>query len=240
MDAIHQAERAAHISVRMSAAEQWRAEKRVSRLARLLLGLAGYGAALAFLVESTIGASSWNVLAEGVADRTGLSFGMATNLISVLVLVFWIPLRELPGLGTVLNVIIVGTSADLVAALLPEVTTLAPQIACFLAGFLMFCFFDALYLGSRFGAGPRDGLMTGAVRVTRRPVWQVRTVIDIVVALAGWSLGGALGLGTVLMSVATGPLVHRFLHYTTVELARDRPSRVREDGPVSDSHSCSP
>lgn len=211
-----------YISTRMSAWEQFRAEKRRRRLMQLLVGLAGYGSALAFLVESRVGASSWNVLAEGIAERTGLSFGMATNLIAVAVLVFWVPLRELPGLGTLLNVVMVGLFADLTSYLLPPASSTQVQILYFAVGFLAFAFFDAVYLGARFGSGPRDGLMTGAVRVTGKPVWLVRIAIDATVVAIGWALGGVVGLGTVVMSLASGPLIHRFLNYTTVELKRDR------------------
>lgn len=100
------------VARQMNAGEQLRAEKKTHRLIQLLIGLTGYGTALALLVGSGVGASSWNVLAEGLAHRSGLTFRMATNLIALVVLVFWIPLRELPGLGTVFNVVLVGTTAD--------------------------------------------------------------------------------------------------------------------------------
>lgn len=209
------------VARRMSAGEQLRAEHKPRRLFQLLAGLIGYGTALALLVGSGLGASSWNVLAEGLAHRTGLSFGMATNLIALTVLVFWIPLRELPGLGTVLNVLLVGAAADAAAHLLPDPGTLAEQLAHYGLGLLMFAFCDALYLGARFGAGPRDGLMTGAVRVTGRPLWTVRTGIEVLVVAVGWALGGTVGAGTVVLAVAAGPLVQTFLRYTTVPLRAD-------------------
>ena len=116
------------VARRMSAGEQLRAEKKPRRLIQLLIGLTGYGTALALLVGSGLGASSWNVLAEGIAERSGLSFGMATNLVALVVLVFWIPLRELPGLGTVLNVVLVGATADVAAHLIPAPGTLVEQL----------------------------------------------------------------------------------------------------------------
>ena len=201
--------------------EQLRAEKKARRLLQLLVGLVGYGASLTFLVQSGLGASSWNVLAEGVSLHTGLSFGWATNAIAIAVLAFWIPLRELPGLGTLLNVVLVGLSADAVAIVLPEPASLATQMAYFAIGLAMLTSFDAVYLGSRFGSGPRDGLMTGAVRVTGRPIWVVRTTIELIVLTAGWLLGGTVGAGTVLIAVLMGPMVQFFLGFTTVRLRAD-------------------
>lgn len=210
------------ISRRMSALEQLQAEKKTSRLIQLIIGLLGYGASLTFLIESTLGSTSWNILAEGIAERSGLTFGLVTNIIALVVLVFWIPLRELPGLGTVLNVLLVGTAADIVAPLLPDPTSLDLRILYFCIGMLAMAFFDAMYLGARFGSGPRDGLMTGGVRVTGWPIWVVRLIIDVVVVTIGWLLGGTFGVGTLLLAFGIGPLVQRFLKVTTVHLAADR------------------
>ncbi|WP_203225599.1 YitT family protein [Kocuria sp. SM24M-10] len=213
------------VARRMSAGEQVRAEHKPRRLLQLLAGLIGYGTALALLVGSGLGASSRNVLAEGLAHRTGMSFGMATNLIALTVLVFWIPLRELPGLGTVVNVVLVGAAADAATHLLPAPGTVAEQLAHYSLGLVLFAFCDALYLGARFGAGPRDGLMTGAVRVTGQPLWRVRTGIEALVLAVGWGLGGTVGAGTVVLAVAAGPLVQTFLRHTTVPLQADNPTR---------------
>lgn len=187
---------------------------------------------ITLLVESSLGASSWNILAEGVALRSGLTFGWATNIIAVVVLLFWIPLRELPGLGTVLNVVVVGAAADLAAALLPTPTTAEQQILCYAVGLVLLTWFDALYLGARFGPGPRDGLMTGAVRVSGKPIWMVRTGIEVIVLTIGWLLGGTVGVGTVLIAMVMGPLVQQFLRVTTVRLAGDRPGEVAGDIPA--------
>lgn len=205
----------------MTAIEQLRAEKKTRRILQLLVGLVGYGTSLTFLVESSLGASSWNILTEGISLHTGLSFGWTTNLIAVAVLVFWIPLRELPGLGTLLNVALVGLSADLAAHFLPPPQSVAQQCTYYAIGLLMLTFFDAVYLGARFGSGPRDGLMTGAVRVSGKPIWTVRAAIEIVVLAVGWLLGGTVGFGTVLIAFAMGPLVQFFLRFTTVRLDGD-------------------
>lgn len=209
------------VSRRMTAAEQFRAGKLLRRLPQLVAGLIGYGASLTLLVLSGLGASSWNVLAEGISHHTDLTFGWATNVISLAVLLFWIPLRELPGLGTLLNVILVGFSADAAARFVPSPESVAAQVAYLLLGLLMLTFFDAVYLGARFGAGPRDGLMTGAVRLTGRPVWLVRTCIELVVLTIGVGLGGKAGPGTLLIALAMGPTVQYFLHHTTVRLKAD-------------------
>lgn len=205
------------VARRMTAGEQLRAEKKVWRFGQLLVGLVGYGTALTFLESSGVGAASWNVLSEGISRHTGLTFGWVTNLVAVVVLVFWIPLRELPGVGTCLNVLLVGTSSDVVARVLPVPDSLAAQLLYYGLGLLMLTFFDAVYLGARFGSGPRDGLMTGAVRVSGRPVWLVRTVIEGIVLL----IGVLLGAGTVVIALAMGPCVQYFLRFTTVRLVGD-------------------
>lgn len=209
------------VARRMTAREQLSAGRTPRRLCQLVVGLVGYGTSLTLLLLSSLGAPSWSVLAEGTALRTGTTFGTATSLIAVVVLLAWIPLRELPGLGTVLNVVLVGASADAAAVLLPPPVTGWQQLGYLLAGVLLLAVSDAAYLGARFGAGPRDGLMTGAVRVTGRPVWLVRTGIELVVLTAGWSLGGTVGPGTVLVAVLMGPLVQFFLRHATLRLDGD-------------------
>ncbi|MCX5196101.1 hypothetical protein OOK31_19745 [Streptomyces sp. NBC_00249] len=203
---------------RMNAVAQLRAGRTTRRLLQLLVGLVGYGAAVMTLVESGLGTASWSVLTDGTARSLGLSFGWATNLISLLVLLAWIPLRELPGLGTLLNVALVGFAADATAALLPRPEGTVAAVGYLLVGLVALAFFDALYLGARFGSGPRDGIMTGLVRLTRLPVAVVRTGIDVAVAGAGWLLGGTLGVGTVLVALCTGPLVGWFLPRLTVRV----------------------
>ncbi|WP_020501614.1 YczE/YyaS/YitT family protein [Sciscionella marina] len=209
------------VARRMTAVEQLRAEKKCLRVPQLLLGLFGYGTSLTFLVHSELGAASWTALSEGLSQKTGLSFGLVTNLIAVVVLVFWIPLRELPGLGTFLNVLLVGTAADVSALVIPAVHTFTMQLGYYIIGLLMLTFADAVYLGARFGSGPRDGLMTGAVRVTGKPVWMVRTAIEVLVLTAGWLLGGTVGLGTLVIALVMGPMVQYFLRFTTVRLTGD-------------------
>lgn len=203
---------------RMNAFAQIRAGRKARRIPQLLLGLVGYGAAVMTLVQSGLGAASWNVLTEGTAEALGISFGWTTNLISLLVLLLWIPLRELPGLGTLLNVAIVGFAADATATVLPHPQGTLAEIGYLALGLIALAFFDALYLGAQFGAGPRDGIMTGLVRLTRLPIAAVRTGIEITVATAGWLLGGTVGVGTVLIALFMGPLVGYFLPRVAVRL----------------------
>lgn len=203
---------------RMGALQQWRAGRKPRRIAQLLVGLVGYGSAVMLLVLSGLGAASWSVLSEGLARSFNLTFGWATNAVAVVVLLTWIPMRELPGLGTVLNVAVIGFAADATALLIPEPRTLGMRVAYLVTAVVAVAFFDALYLGAQFGSGPRDGLMTGLVRLTGRSVAVVRTGIEIVVAAAGWVLGGTVGLGTVLVALVMGPLVGLFLPRVAVRL----------------------
>lgn len=206
------------VIIRMNAFAQVRAGRAGRRIPQLLIGLMGYGAAVMVLVQSGLGTASWSVLTDGAAKTLGISFGWATNLISLIVLLAWIPLRELPGLGTLLNVAIVGFAADATAAVLPTPRGTLAESGYLVTGLVALAFFDALYLGAQFGSGPRDGIMTGLVRLTRLPVAVVRTGIDVAVAGIGWALGGSFGAGTVLVALCMGPLVGYFLPLLAVRL----------------------
>ncbi|MEC3993867.1 hypothetical protein VSR01_10060 [Actinacidiphila sp. DG2A-62] len=220
---------------RMTALAQLRAGRKRRRVPQLLLGLVGYGAAVMTLVDSGCGAASWSVLTEGVAHTLGVSFGWATNLIAVTVLLAWIPLRELPGLGTVLNVALIGVSADATALVLPRPHGPLAGTGYLVLGLVALAFFDALYLGAQFGPGPRDGLMTGLVRLTRRPVAAVRTAIEVTVAATGWLLGGAVGPGTVLIAFGLGPLLARFLPLVAVRLPPPAATEAASAADAADS-----
>lgn len=226
------------VLLNLNALQQLHAGRTPRRLAQLVLGLVGYGAAIMTLVESGLGAASWNVLTEGISHQSGLSFGRATNVIALVVLLAWIPLREMPGLGTVLNVCLVGAAADWTATILPTPGTLPEQVVYLVCGLVALALFDALYLGAQFGAGPRDGLMTGLVRLTGRRIAVVRTAIEVVVATAGWLLGGTLGVGTVLVALCMGPLLGIFLPRLTVSLPRPVTRLAGTD--EGRMHGCSP
>jgi uncharacterized membrane protein YczE len=162
----------------------------VRRGSQLLAGLFLYGIAIALMVRAGIGVSPWDVLTQGLAAQTGLPFGLLTNLIGVAVLLLWIPLRQKPGVGTVLNVLLIGPSAQLGLWLIPQQTVPWAQALVFAGGLAMLAIATGLYIGARLGPGPRDGLMTGLHRRTGWKIWVVRTIIEVTVLTIGWILGG--------------------------------------------------
>jgi uncharacterized membrane protein YczE len=176
------------------------------RFTQLLAGLFLYGIAISAMVQAAVGLSPWDVLAQGTSIRTGLPFGLVTNIVGVLVLLLWIPIRQRPGLGTVLNVLLVGPSAQLGIALIPHPAELWESILLFTGGLLLLAAATGLYIGARMGPGPRDGLMTGLHAKTGRPIWLVRTGIELMVLIIGWLLGGNVGFGTLAFALLVGPL----------------------------------
>ncbi len=178
------------------------------RVGQLLVGLFLYGVAIAAMVKAGIGVSPWDVLTQGVSRHTGLPFGLVTNLIGLLVLLLWIPIRQKPGLGTLLNVLLIGPSAQLGLWLLPAPHLLWEQVLLFAGGLSLLAIATGLYIGARFGPGPRDGLMTGLHRRWGWRLWAVRTSIEGVVLGAGWLLGGNVGVGTVAFALLIGPMVN--------------------------------
>ncbi len=185
---------------------------------RLYLGLFLYGASIALMVRANLGASPWDVFGQGLARSTGWSFGIATVVISVGVLLLWIPIRQRPGWGTIANTVLVGLAADVVLRLLTPPGHLVLQGLMFAAGLVLLAVATALYIGAGMGPGPRDGLMTGLVRLTGWPVWTVRGSIELAVVVVGFLLGGVVGLGTVVFALAIGPLVQRALRALHVPL----------------------
>lgn len=181
---------------------------RARRLTQLAGGLVLYGIAISLEVRAGIGLSPWDVLAQGLANRTGIPFGLVTNVVGALVLLLWIPLRQRPGLGTVLNVLVVGPSAQLGLAIVPQQTDPVLQGLMFGAGLLLLAAATGLYIGARLGPGPRDGLMTGLRRRFGWSIWAARTVVEGSVLLVGWILGGQVGLGTIAFVLLVGPLCH--------------------------------
>jgi uncharacterized membrane protein YczE len=180
------------------------------RAVQLLLGLLGYALSMALLLHAGQGGMPWDVLHQGVVRRTGLPFGVVVAAASVLVLLAWIPLRQRPGVGTIANVVVIGASVDPFLALL-ERTVPAPgvlvEVELALAGIALNGLATAAYIGSRLGPGPRDGLMTGLVARTGRPVLVVKTAIEVAVVVVGWVLGGTFGWATVAYALGVGPVV---------------------------------
>ena len=178
------------------------------RVAQLLVGLFLYGFAIAMMIRAALGISPWDVLSQGVVLHTGLNYGIVTNAIGALVLLLWIPIRQKPGLGTVANVLLIGPSIEAGLWMLPLTDDLVPRILLLAGGIVTLAIATGLYIGARFGPGPRDGLMTGIHRRTGWPIWVVRTSIEVTVLAIGWLLGGNVGLGTLAFALLIGPLVN--------------------------------
>lgn len=178
------------------------------RVIHLLVGLALYGAGCAFTVRAGLGVDPWTVLAEGISLRTGIGVGWIVNILGLAVMLLWVPLRQRPGIGTIANILLVGTSMQVVLTVLPPMTGLVPRFLLLAAGIVAVAIASGLYLGADFGAGPRDGLMTGIRARFGCPIWLARATVEITVLGIGWVLGGTVGIGTVAFAVAIGPLVH--------------------------------
>ena len=182
---------------------------------RCVAGLALFGVGVAMIIDADLGAAPWDVFHTGVSDLTGLGVGTVIILTGAALLLLWIPLRETPGLGTVLNAIEIGLVVDLVLPLLPEPDELPARLAMMFAGVVTIGIGSAAYIGAGLGPGPRDGLMTG---IARRGVSirAARTGIEITVLLIGFALGGAIGVGTAVFALGIGPLVQLFLPFLTM------------------------
>jgi uncharacterized membrane protein YczE len=186
-------------------------ERPLRRLAQLLVGLALYGFSLSVLVRAALGVNPWSVLYEGLQHRTPLSFGTVTAVVGVLVLLAWIPLRQRPALGTFANIAVLAAASDLGLALLPGHPGLPARCGMLIGGVLLNGLSVAVYVGARFGPGPRDGLMTGLSALTGHSLRRVRTLIEVTVLAVGWLLGGTVGVGTVLYAFAVGPVTQFFV-----------------------------
>ncbi|WP_404475779.1 YitT family protein [Microbacterium aerolatum] len=188
------------------------------RITQLLVGLFLYGLGIAFMVRGEIGAAPWDVLSQGISRHVPLSFGVITILTSVVVLLLWLPLRQRYGVGTLLNALLVGPSADVGLLFIPVGQPLWLRIAFFVIGLLVLAAATGLYIGAHFGPGPRDGLMTGLHKRTGWPIWIVRTGIEIVVVAVGWSLGGNVGIGTLAFALLVGPLCQYFMRIFAIRI----------------------
>lgn len=183
------------------------------RFAQLLLGLFLYGIGISLMVRASLGIAPWDVLTQGLSEQTGWSFGALTNLIGLVVLLLWIPIRQKPGLGTVLNVLLIGPSAQFGLWLFPEFQGLWQQVPAFVGGLLILALATGMYIGANFGPGPRDGLMTGLNRRTGWPIGLVRTLIEASVLAAGWLMGGDAGWGTLVFALSIGPICAVTMHW---------------------------
>ncbi|WP_425465705.1 YczE/YyaS/YitT family protein [Nonomuraea turkmeniaca] len=192
-----------------------------ARLARLYGGLVLYGMGIGLQVESGLGNDPWDVFHQGVAIRAGVSIGTVIIGVGALVLLLWIPLKQKPGLGTISNVVFLGLFADAAIFLLPTPAHLAFQSMYVVLGVVAVALATVLYIGAGLGPGPRDGIMTGLVRLGLS-VRLGRFLIEVTVLAAGWVLGGTVGIGTLVFALAIGPLTQLFTRWFPLTPAVDR------------------
>ncbi|MDB2580168.1 hypothetical protein N9X57_02210 [Candidatus Pelagibacter bacterium] len=173
----------------------------------LIFGLVIFGLGEGLLILSTTGNSPWSVLAEGISNTTSLSIGVATFFISVSVLFLWIFIKQKPGLGTIFNIIIIAGMIDITLSFFDAPSSI--WMKYFLAFFsvLLVGLGSGIYLVANLGPGPRDGLMTGLTKLTNLPIALVRALLEISAVLAGWYLGGTVGVGTLIFAFGIGPCV---------------------------------
>jgi uncharacterized membrane protein YczE len=171
---------------------------------------------MAMMLRSGLGLDPWDVFHYGVAEHLPVSFGTVVIIVGAVVLLLWIPLRQWPGLGTIANVFVIGLATDAALAVIEAPEGLVARAALLLGGILLNGLAGAMYIGSQFGPGPRDGLMTGLVARTGGSIRVVRTAIEVAVLVVGWALGGVVGVGTVLYALLIGPVVQAFLPLLTV------------------------
>jgi uncharacterized membrane protein YczE len=180
------------------------------RLVQLYGGLVLYGVSSSLLVLANLGLDPWDVFHQGLSKTFGLAIGTWAIIVGVVVLLFWIPLRQKPGLGTVSNVVLVGLTMNVVLGNVHPPHLLGVRIACLLVGVLLNGIATGAYIGAGLGPGPRDGLMTG-LAARGHSIRVVRTGLELTVLATGWLLGGRVGIGTVVYAVAIGPLAHVFI-----------------------------
>jgi uncharacterized membrane protein YczE len=182
-------------------------DRRLLRWSMLLPGLVLYEISSGLILQAGLGVDPWDVLHQGLARTFGGQVGTWAILASVVVLLLWLPLRARVGVGTLTNAVLVGLCINLTVTLVPMVHGLVLQVAVLVVGVLINAFATGLYIGAGFGPGPRDGLTT-AIAARGHPIRWVRTAIELTVLVAGWLLGGSVGVGTVLYAATIGPLTH--------------------------------
>jgi uncharacterized membrane protein YczE len=190
----------------------------IRRLVQLYVGLILFGLSSAMMIRSDLGLNPWDVFHEGLGKRTPLSFGTVIIVSGAFVLLLWIPLRQRPGLGTISNMVVIGLAADVALWLIPDVVLLPSRVAMLIGGIALNGVATGAYIGTAFGPGPRDGLMTGLAARTGWTIRSVRTGIELAVLATGWVLGGTVGIGTILYALTIGPIVHRTLPLFTIHI----------------------
>lgn len=190
---------------RWRSSSRWRTSP--GTFAILITGLWLFGTGEALLVSSTLGNAPWTVLAQGLSTRLPISIGVATFIVSVTVLLLWIPLRERPGLGTISNAVVIALALQVMVWVVPQPTNPVARLVMVVAGIAIIGIGSGLYLTTNLGPGPRDGWMTGIHLRTGWPISAVRLGIEVTVVVIGWMLGGTVGIGTVLFALLVGPAV---------------------------------
>ena len=179
----------------------------LSTMTILIIGLWIFGTGDAIIIAAGIGNAPWTVLAEGIAVNIGWSIGQTTFLVSVLVLLLWIPLKEKPGVGTILNAILIAAAIEYMGGVLPTPEKFEYQILQVIIGSIFVGIGSGMYLTANLGPGPRDGWMTGLQRASGIPIGRVRGSIEIGVLALGWLMGGTFGVGTIIFAISIGPIV---------------------------------
>lgn len=215
--------------VPMNPVEQLRAGHLVRRVGQLLVGLVLFGVTMALLLRAALGLEPWGVLTYGLVLHIPMTYGQMVIASSFVVLLLWIPLRQWPGLGTVLNAVVIGLATDATLAVVPPIEGLGWRALVMVLAVLGNGVAGAMYIGSQLGPGPRDGLMTGLSRRTGRSIRLVRTGLEVTVVTLGWLLGGVVGIGTLLYALLIGPVVQLFLPILTVRVHPPAP-RQETDG----------
>lgn len=192
------------------------ATDRTRRFTQLIVGLVLFGGGLALMVRSGLGIGPWDVLHQGLSERTGIPIGTVGIAVGVVVMLGWVPLRLRPGIGTIVNTVLVGVVLDLTMLVVDDVDGTAARWTALLVGLLVAAAGTALYIGAGLGTGPRDGLMTGWSERTGISLRVVRTTIEVSVLVGGALLGGQVGPGTVLFAFAIGPLLQYGLGRVTI------------------------
>jgi len=188
---------------------------KIKTLLFLIFGLFLFGLGETLLLASGAGVSPWTVLAEGISIYSSYSVGWSTFWMSLAVLLLWIPLKQKPGIGTILNVIIIALVFDYTLPYLPNPENYEFKVLQVIIGVLITGLGSGFYLISNLGPGPRDGLMTGVQRITGKPIALVRSTIEVIVVFFGWKLGGTVGLGTIIFALGIGPTVAAGIYFVS-------------------------
>lgn len=195
-------------------------ERLAERLTRCAVGLALFGIGIACFVHGRLGVAPWDVFHQGISEKTGLSLGTVIIIVGLLLLILWIPLRQRPGIGTIMNAVEIGIAENLAEHLLPDSDRIIVRVVYLAIGMLAIAVGSGLYIGAELGTGPRDGLMVGLNQRFGISVRLARTTVEIIVMIAGVVLGGQLGLGTFVFAFGIGPLVQATLGWFRMSPSR--------------------